>query len=98
MNNVFRLRVYKEIGILIMILVLLAPVVSAQQQEESTVIYEANFFAQYNPATLTDMIRSIPGGETVLSSRFGSAGVNNRGFGANDSQVLLTFSLSCKAR
>lgn len=62
--------------------------VVAQQQEDSTIIYEASAFAQYNPVTLTDMIRYIPGGETTLSNRFGGGG-NQRGFGSNDSQVLL---------
>ena len=64
--------------------------VKAQQQDESTVVYDSHYFTQYNPVTLTDMIRYIPGGEMVLNRRFGPGGGGDfRGFGANDSQVLL---------
>jgi len=62
---------------------------TAQELNDSTVIYESNYFAQYNPVTLTDMIRNIPGGETVLRSGGGQGGNNNRGFGASDAQVLI---------
>jgi outer membrane receptor for ferrienterochelin and colicins len=65
---------------------LIVPSVNAQDQDESTVVYEASYFAQYNPVTLTDMIRYIPGGDTIMSRRGGSG---SRGFGSNDSQVLL---------
>lgn len=58
----------------------------AQEQEESTIVYESGYFAQYNAVTLTDMIRNIPGGEVVLRRRGGHGG---RGFGASDSQVLI---------
>ena len=88
LNSGERMPKKKEISTLLLVL-WFSLFVDAQGQEESTVVYDAMFFAQYNPATLTDMIRSIPGGETVLSSRFGASGVNGRGFGANDSQVLL---------
>ena len=80
----------KYIKVLVMLSAVLAPsLLDAQQQDESTVIYEAGYFAQYNPTTLTDMIRYIPGGETILNRRYGSGGSNYRGFGASDSQVLV---------
>jgi len=84
----FKLAIHKAIAALSLLVI--AGSVFAQQQDDSTVIYEASYFAQYNPVTLTDMIRYIPGGETILNSRFGPGGGGNfRGFGSSDSQVLL---------
>ena len=76
--------------IVVLILWLFSTSLIAQQQDESSVIYEASYFAQYNAVTLTDMIRYIPGGEMILNRRFGPGGGGYfRGFGSNDSQVLL---------
>jgi len=61
----------------------------AQEQDDSTIIYESSYFAQYNAVTLTDMIRNIPGGEAILRRGGGQGGSNNRGFGASDAQVLI---------
>ncbi|MDA1373087.1 MAG: TonB-dependent receptor [Proteobacteria bacterium] len=58
-------------------------------QEQSTVIYESSYFEQYNPVSLSDMIRNIPGGESILRRGGGQGGSNNRGFGAFDAQVLI---------
>ncbi|MCS5579683.1 MAG: TonB-dependent receptor, partial [Gammaproteobacteria bacterium] len=63
--------------------------VSAQEQDDSTVIYEASYFTQYNPVTLSDMIRNIPGGQTILRRRGGTGSRNYRGFGSSDAQVLI---------
>ena len=63
--------------------------ISAQEQDDSTIIYEFSYFTQYNPVTLTDMIRNIPGGQTILRRRGGPGGSNNRGFGSTDAQVLI---------
>ena len=60
----------------------------SQETEQSTVIYDAAYFAQYNPVSLEDMIRNIPGGISLLSS-VGGGGQNNRGFGATDSPILI---------
>ena len=76
--------------IVVLILLLISTSLIAQQQDESAIIYEASYFAQYNAVTLTDMIRYIPGGEMILNRRFGPGGGGNfRGFGSSDSQVLL---------
>jgi len=75
--------------LLLVFLVSTGPTVIAQEQDQSTVIYDAAYFAQYNPVTLADMIRNIPGGSSILSSSRGPGGNNNRGFGASDVQVLL---------
>lgn len=63
--------------------------VAAQEQDQSTVIYDMAYFSQYSPVTLTDMIRNIPGGASILGRRGGSQGNNNRGFGSSDVQVLI---------
>ena len=75
----------------LVILLLISAVrsLAAQEQDNSTVIYEASYFTQYNPVTLTDMIRNIPGGETIMRRRGGPGGSGNRGFGATDAQVLI---------
>ena len=76
--------------IVVLLLWLFSTSLIAQQQDESSVIYEASYFARYNAVTLTAMIRYIPGGEMILNRRFGPGGGGNfRGFGYNDSQVLL---------
>ncbi len=62
----------------------------AAAQDDSTVIYERSYFDQFNPVSLEDMIQYIPGGATMLSGRgSGGGGNNNRGFGSNDSQILI---------
>lgn len=69
---------------------LVATSVSAQDQNQSTVTYDATYFVQFNPVTLADMIRNIPGGNSILSGGGGGGGHrNNRGFGASDTQVLI---------
>lgn len=65
---------------------LVATSASAQVLDQSTVVYDAAYFEQFNPVTLEDMIRNIPGGTAVLRS---GGGGNERGFGANDVQILI---------
>lgn len=63
---------------------------AAQEQDQSTVIYDTTYFEQFNPVTLADMIRNIPGGTSILSGGGGGQGNNNsRGFGSSDTQVLI---------
>jgi outer membrane receptor for ferrienterochelin and colicins len=68
--------------------VLIATSVAAQEQDQSTVIYDRAYFEQFSPVSLGDMIRNIPGGASVLSGG-GSGNNNNRGFGSSDVQVLI---------
>jgi hypothetical protein len=65
---------------------LVAASVSAQDLDQSAVVYDATYFEQFNAVTLEDMIRNIPGGTSVLRS---GGGGNERGFGANDVQILI---------
>ncbi|HJN94477.1 MAG TPA: TonB-dependent receptor [Gammaproteobacteria bacterium] len=62
---------------------------AAQAPDQSTVIYDRAYFQQYSPVTLMDMIRNIPGGESILGRGGRSGGSNSRGFGSSDSQVLI---------
>ncbi|MEQ8955990.1 MAG: TonB-dependent receptor plug domain-containing protein, partial [Gammaproteobacteria bacterium] len=60
------------------------------QQDESTVVYERNYFDQFNPVSLEDMIQYIPGGSAILRNGGGpQGGGNGRGFGASDTQILI---------
>lgn len=65
--------------------------VSAQPSaaEDSTVTYEAAFFAQFAPVSVKDMLDRIPGISLVLQTDRGSIGNNNaRGLGGS-SQILI---------
>lgn len=73
--------------VLLCVCALIAIPASAQERDQSTVIYDAIYFEQFNPVTLEDMIRNIPGGASVLSG--GGGNNNNRGFGSNDVQILI---------
>ena len=66
---------------------LIAIPVSAQEQDQTTFIYDAIYFEQFNPVTLEDMFRNIPGGASVLGG--GGGNNNNRGFGSSDVQILI---------
>lgn len=60
---------------------------AAQEQEQSTIIYDSAYFGQFDPVTLEDMIRNIPGGVSVLDSLRRQG--NNRGFGSSDVPILI---------
>ena len=77
----------KTLGLIILTCILFP--LSAQEQDDSTIIYEASYFTPYNPVTLSDMIRNIPGGQTILRRRGGTGSSNYRGFGSSDAQVLI---------
>jgi len=54
--------------------------------EESSVIYDAEFFEQYSPINVNDMIDRIPGISLALNNRGGG---NRRGLGAGENEVLI---------
>ena len=64
----------------------------AQQQEPeegSTVTYLANYFAEFNPLTVNDMLDRVPGIDLILNGGGGSRfGGGDRGLGAS-SQILI---------
>lgn len=52
---------------------------------DSTVVYEAGFFAQYNPVTANDMLERIPG---LDLSNDGSGGGGDRGLGTGGNLLI----------
>ncbi|NQV68622.1 MAG: TonB-dependent receptor plug domain-containing protein [Pseudohongiella sp.] len=53
---------------------------------ESTVVYKADFFAEYSPVSVNDMINRIPGIGLALNNRGGG---NSRGLGSGEGEVLI---------
>ncbi len=74
---------------------ILASAASAQEPTdiESTVTYPAEFFAQYEPYSVNDMLNRIPGISTARGGGGGgpggSGGANRRGLGAGGDQILI---------
>ena len=54
---------------------------------DSTIPYVAEFFTEYQPVTLSDMIRYIPGGVTILNGLRQNR--QSRGMGSNGAQILI---------
>ena len=72
------------------ILMLLAAAQSLGQETgaesaASTVVYKAEFFAQYNPVTANDMLERIPG---LDLSAIGSAATGERGLGTGGNLLI----------
>ena len=69
---------------------ILAATASAQDQTgtdiQSTVTYPAEFFAQYEPYSVNDMLNRIPGISLAMG---GGGGGNRRGLGAGGDQILI---------
>jgi outer membrane receptor for ferrienterochelin and colicin len=63
---------------------------SAQEstQQDTTVSYPADYFRQWNPVTVSDMIDRIPGIAIALDDSGGGGGGNNRGLG-NSENILI---------
>ncbi|NKB32113.1 MAG: TonB-dependent receptor plug domain-containing protein [Pseudomonadales bacterium] len=64
---------------------------SAQQNEaaileDSSIIYDAAFFADYSPVNINDMIDRIPGISLAMNNRGGG---NRRGLGAGENEILI---------
>ncbi len=53
--------------------------------EDSTVVYEAQFFNQFSPVSVNDMIDRIPG----IGLALGGGGGNRRGLGGGANEVLI---------
>jgi outer membrane receptor for ferrienterochelin and colicin len=59
--------------------------ISSQADADSTVVYQAEFFDQYNPITASDMLDRIPG---VNVGGGGPGGRNNRGLGTGGNLLI----------
>lgn len=53
--------------------------------EDSTIVYDAEFFAQFSPVSVNDMIDRIPG----IGLALGGGGGNRRGLGGGANEVLI---------
>ncbi len=63
-------------------------VVQEEDEAASVVVYDAEFFAPYNPITAEDMIQRIPGAEGLVGG-FGNDQEERRGLRANTDQILI---------
>ncbi len=62
----------------------------AQDNNSATVTYNEDYFLQYKPVTLHDMLRSVPGTAALLARADEElAGRANRGFGSDGDQILI---------
>ncbi|MBL4581882.1 MAG: TonB-dependent receptor plug domain-containing protein [Gammaproteobacteria bacterium] len=56
--------------------------------DSSTVVYEAEFFTQYSPVSVNDMIDRIPGISLALGNG-SNGGRNSRGLGSGEGEILI---------
>lgn len=84
-------KTFFKLGLLSLTISLSLPA-GAQEQDtsdsvldDSTVIYEAQFFNQFNPVSVNDMIDRIPG----IGLALGGGGGNRRGLGGGANEVLI---------
>ena len=68
--------------------VLLGMFASALAQQTNTVSYPAEYFAQWNPVTVADMIDRIPGISVALDSNTSNRFQNDRGLGSGESILI----------
>ena len=54
--------------------------------EGSTIIYDADFFAEFSPVNVNDMMDRIPGISLAMNNRGGG---NRRGLGAGENEILI---------
>lgn len=63
---------------------------ASSDDNSSTVTYDTNYFVQYKPVTLHDMLRSVPGTAALLAQADEElAGRRVRGFGSSGDQILI---------
>lgn len=58
----------------------------AQASDDSTIVYEADFFIDYSPVSVNDMIDRIPGISLALNN---NGGGNSRGLGSGEGEILI---------
>lgn len=61
---------------------------AALAQQSNTVSYPAEYFAQWNPVTVADMIDRIPGISVALDSNTSNRFQNDRGLGSGESILI----------
>ena len=55
--------------------------------DNSTIVYTADYFTDFSPVSVNDMINRIPG--IGLAMRRGGGGGNNRGLGSGEGEILI---------
>jgi len=80
-----------QLGALSLAFISLSTQLSAQQSvdaavDDSTVVYAADYFAEYSPVSVNDMIDRIPGIGLALNRRGGGGG---RGLGSGEGEILI---------
>lgn len=73
----------------VLLLTPLASTLAQQAPDDSTVIYEADYFERYNPVTAQDMLNRIPGLVSPTGGGYGSGGGGGRGLGGGGGDQLL---------
>lgn len=71
-----------------------APATTGSQPDQtsgSTIVYEADFFREFNPVNVADMLLRIPGLTSALATTrsFGQEQRRERGLGAGEDQILI---------
>lgn len=89
-NKMHRRPLYLALCTAGVLMALKTPSISAQEasqaeEESSTVVYQADYFDQYQPFSVNDMLARIPG----IDLARGGGGGNRRGLGAGGNQVLI---------
>ena len=59
----------------------------SEENEDTTVLFDQAYFAQFQVVTLNDMIRLIPGGVNLLNNL--NRNQQSRGLGSNGTQILI---------
>lgn len=89
-NKMHRRPLYLALCTAGVLMALKTPSISAQEasqaeEESSTVVYQADYFDQYQPFSVNDMLARIPG----IDLARGGGGGSRRGLGAGGDQVLI---------
>jgi outer membrane receptor protein involved in Fe transport len=61
----------------------------SNETDSSTIVYDQEFFAQYNVTTAEDILRRIPGVAAMLDDAGGGGNNDRRGFGSGGDQILI---------
>ena len=85
-SSINLLRLYQLVARSAVLATLLGSSVLAQQS--NTVTYSADYFQQWNPVTVADMIDRIPGITVALETGQSSRFQNDRGLGSNENILI----------
>lgn len=84
---IFKCLFFSLIFVAIQPLFISAESTDQKTNSNSASVYDQSYFENYNPVTLSDMIRVVPGGLTLLSNL--NQNQQSRGLGSNGEQILI---------